>query len=1026
MSRAKDRSTDTGEISYGVYGQEQCKQKGSTQIQEKSETGSDVESYSGSISAFTEITDDIQSRESTEFTENTNTRKGSVRDININRLFTRPIDDSNREYDSRHIWRLNDGINEQKTQVRKTEQSEEDESNIWTDSFEVNLSSDSHSSDDFIDIDGYHPQSRKIISGHGTYQSERDPAKLHRKINTTASKIHQTERDIVKEDRRIRETERNIALIEGEIQETVYQSDKLKEILRKRSGEEVTINRVCDFAPVKGRKYFTKQKVVNSDGVYINKTERDGLAVVIPFFNEPSHELQQTLNSLYDCWTYLKKMNPTWRQKEMYVVLIQDGWHKADSSMKEYLKCLFPKKFDIPIGATNFKQYKKKKDGVDWWDYYPDFTTYDQEKDGNITYIFEKTNGHMVKINPQSTFSDDNRRMNITLIVKINNRRKHNSHEWYMAKNGFAESVKAEYLFMTDAFTLFNETCIYHLITYMDSNHKYSAVTGRQRVMSRSQQGTYESIFSFPYWLRMVQLYDFELANAVYNGAFSMGGLLPVIPGPCGLYRASDVLQDQVRDWYFGIVNEEPDQTGLVLGNLRIAEDRVLSYSAVLKTSEEKFMAFNPHAIFYFEAETELMKFVLQRRRWINGSVAGYIWLLFMAIGDFMGWKTCFLRKLYIWMLLVFQFIIYITVAIAPAITIRILTFSIMYLLGALGVVIPTIGEVAIAGILWGIYIAHVFIHHKNKFNYLVFFVLILISIATTTLGITSLIYYLFFDNSKSIVDTIVGNDFGIGSTISGYPLYTGIAVIVLPFILSFLISGSGHSPLYLYKGFLPYMLFTHVMIAWFGSYSYARIWDLSWGNRPADQLNDLSSIQRENMMKKFKNHSGIVLFMIILANIGIFFIPFVGQIWMMSVFFTLALIQMCFSFIYLSYKTIEKIGFLCKKCRKSDYVEYQNNERDIIGELQDIVIEDEDSDEDQSDKSNSLDKLDSLDKADKADKADKLAKSQFTVSPTSEDPLIDNTDSSVSSASPVTPVTPVTSVSPVTQIEGNNYVELI
>ena len=27
------------------------------------------------------------------------------------------------------------------------------------------------------------------------------------------------------------------------------------------------------------------------------------------------------------------------------------------------------------------------------------------------------------------------------------------------------------------------------------------------------------------------------IGNAIYNGAFALGGFLPVIPGPCGLYQ---------------------------------------------------------------------------------------------------------------------------------------------------------------------------------------------------------------------------------------------------------------------------------------------------------------------------------------------------------------------------------------------------------------------------------------------------------------------------------------------------------
>jgi cellulose synthase/poly-beta-1,6-N-acetylglucosamine synthase-like glycosyltransferase len=51
-----------------------------------------------------------------------------------------------------------------------------------------------------------------------------------------------------------------------------------------------------------------------------------------------------------------------------------------------------------------------------------------------------------------------------------------------------------------------------------------------------------------------------------------------------------------------------------VLGNLRIAEDRVLSYSVVLKSDAPSEMGLVPQAVFYFEAETNLKSLVLQRR----------------------------------------------------------------------------------------------------------------------------------------------------------------------------------------------------------------------------------------------------------------------------------------------------------------------------------------------------------------------------------------------------------------------------
>jgi len=69
--------------------------------------------------------------------------------------------------------------------------------------------------------------------------------------------------------------------------------------------------------------------------------------VVIPFFNEPSHELQQTLDSLDRTWEQLRKAAPNkWVDNTMTLCLIQDGWSRADPSMKEHLKAIFPKQME--------------------------------------------------------------------------------------------------------------------------------------------------------------------------------------------------------------------------------------------------------------------------------------------------------------------------------------------------------------------------------------------------------------------------------------------------------------------------------------------------------------------------------------------------------------------------------------------------------------------------------------------------------------------------------------------------------
>ncbi len=625
--------------------------------------------------------------------------------------------------------------------------------------------------------------------------------------------------------------------------------------------------------------------------------EPQGLAVVIPFFNEPSHELQQTLHSLYASWNYLRILSKRWRNEPLHICLIQDGWNKADWSMREYLKTMFPKK----IKTVDSEKY--------WWEYYDDFNPDKNKNLPDRTFIFQKKNQGSVIINPQEKFETEPKFMRITLVIKTNNRRKHNSHEWFLGKNGFAESVNSKYLFLTDAFTLFNKTCMWHLVKALDKDKKMIGVTGRQRVMTNDQQGSSDGLFSLGRMLRMVQLYDFESSNTIYNPAFSIGGLLPVIPGPCGLYRTSNLLDDNVRSYYFNKVYEEPDKTGLVLGNLKIAEDRILSYASVIKSSVPgAYMALNTLAIFYFEAETKLDNFIFQRRRWINGSVAGYIYLLFFNFNHFTSWNANIFRKAYIWLLLMFQLITYLMISIAPSIQIKILYTGINYFLDYYGVSLNF--DIIIIGVIcWAIYFLHIFVHNRIKFSYIIMYLLLLFSFAAEIISIVSLLHYAFVKEQLSFLQALQEG---------GIILYLGLYVLFGPLIGAILLSGKGHSFMLMIKGMLSYLLFLPMLIAWFGSYSYARLWDLTWGNRPASEMEASSAEVREKKIKKFKIMNIKLILILAVINIALYFVPLSGQLIIMAVFFAIASYQLTLSIIYCLVKTIYKIYFVYIKCIRS------------------------------------------------------------------------------------------------------------
>ena len=637
------------------------------------------------------------------------------------------------------------------------------------------------------------------------------------------------------------------------------------------------ITRTVDFAPERTGKYFHQIP------------HQDCIAVIIPFFNEEANELKETLASLYFCYKYLGKRSAEWKNKDLKIIIIQDGWHKSSTSMKKYLKEMF--------------------DDTDWSKDYSEFGEYDIEKDGPVTYVFEKT--EKVWFNQTETNNNDEKKrtLDITMLIKIDNRKKHNSHEWFMGANGFGESVHSKYLFCTDAFTMFNKACLYHLITYLDKHTDVAVATGRQRVMTKELQKTDEHFFSLSTILRMVQMFDFESSNALYNGAFAAGGYLPVVPGPCGVYRSRDILVDDVRYWYFDIVNQEPNETGLILGNLRIAEDRILSYSVVLKNDEERKMAFVPSSVFYFEAELELERFILQRRRWINGSVAGYFYLLITNPEHLVKWKTNIFRKMYVSILLMCQFLTYCIVAVGPALSLSIFLYSLTYVLSFTDINYISNETISyMITIFFAIvFVAHMFIHNKNKYDFKIIFILLIFSMTTSILTALSFILYIASEIDTNLYDYVITQNSAI--------LYLFLAVLFMPFFNSIIISGRLHSFWYMIKSFPAYYLFSHMLISVFGSYSYSRIHDLSWGNRPTGELT--SNVTREDLevtTRNFAAQSQKCIYIILLLNIGVFFSPTEFKYGIVGTFLGVSLIQTIFSFLYYFTFIPSKLRYVCDR----------------------------------------------------------------------------------------------------------------
>jgi hypothetical protein len=251
----------------------------------------------------------------------------------------------------------------------------------------------------------------------------------------------------------------------------------------------------------------------------------------------------------------------------------------------------------------------------------------------------------------------------VALHVKKDNAKKHDSHSWFFQR--FTEDIRAHFAFCTDCGTQFGPNMLFRLLEHMAAFKHCVGVTGHQTVMShRDQRLESEDRFEglTGRWLRAVQQEDFAGGQNLYRGSHAINGMLSVLPGPCAMFRLV-AMRPVALARYFAVVEAPPaEDDSIFTANLRIAEDRILSNYAVLygerppddplqlfvRRRDGKIMRrpgtrdcethYLNDVAFFFESEGDLGDLVKQRRRWLNGTVCGYVWLVREM---FVNWNCC-------------------------------------------------------------------------------------------------------------------------------------------------------------------------------------------------------------------------------------------------------------------------------------------------------------------------------------------------------------------------------------------------
>ena len=577
---------------------------------------------------------------------------------------------------------------------------------------------------------------------------------------------------------------------------------------------------------------------------------RESLPLLIPVFNEEASELWLTLDNLVK-----EQRHVPWHTFEVCVAL--DGWNLASYSMKRYLLQLFPPEKEAASVSESASRASRIIPLDDWSS--PLRLGCVRPPGGElrqVTVVVDSVLPSSPKVRAPVPVHHPDRPeevsglLYITLVAKLDNRRKHNSHMWFLAPHGFASAIESPLCFLTDCGTLFHERSIVNLIHHMHAHPHAIAVSGIQVQMSARIQGVQEGFFSLPSIQRAVFGFDY-LAESAAQSWLHIFGLASVIPGPCGLFRMRFLEGEPLRK-YFEVLKQHPHEGDIAAGNMRLVEDRVLTlfgiiYGDIAPEHRGRVQLTRiPSAMFQFPLEDSFQKCLGQRRRWINGTWASNFWVM-RNISLIMA--SCRIGPLAKLALLVFAF---------GSLLMHLLAFAIPLLFSRrISFLLGSVCESCSSGFLLLTFVCLVIfsLRHSWSPNYwtagMVYFGVLLAadSVLMVLSRIAQLVHFVL-DNPPTVLSSLTFIGVDENSVALGCICFTNILLLVPSQLKGALL------------GIIPFILFATFSYGILNIYASCLTWDLQWGNRPSNEM-DLVTDQHSHrrITRSFRIISSCITF---------------------------------------------------------------------------------------------------------------------------------------------------------------------
>ncbi|KAI5299227.1 hypothetical protein KEM56_003411, partial [Ascosphaera pollenicola] len=534
-------------------------------------------------------------------------------------------------------------------------------------------------------------------------------------------------------------------------------------------------------------------------------------------YNEDDFLFARTMSGVFKNIDYIckKAKDDMWKQdawKKIVVCVVSDGRAKINPRTRAVL---------AGLGAYQDGIAKQQVNGKDVTAHIYEYTT-----QMNI----ELTKHGRVELRPRHDVP-----VQMIFCLKEKNQKKINSHRWFF--QAFGELLDPNVCVLLDAGTKPGGKSIYELWRAFKLQPNCGGACGEIKVMTAKGKNLLNPLVAG-------QNFEYKMSNILDKPLESAFGFISVLPGAFSAYRWQALQNDPTGkgplEKYFAGEKMHGANAGIFTANMYLAEDRILCFELVTKRKQNWILQYVKSATGETDVPDRMAEFILQRRRWLNGSFFAAIYSI-VHFYQITRSSHSLLRKT----MLIVEFI-YQTINILFAwfaignffLVFRILTTSLSSneLLGTAGRILGVVFEWLYLFTLVACFILSMGNRPggSNKFymTMVYFWICLMIYLSFAAVFVTV----------KSIQHQVNKQDFNFSDIFKNSEFFSMIVSLASTYVLWIVASILFLDPWHLLTSFIQYILLTPTYINVLNIYAFCNTHDITWGTKGDDKPEKLGS----------------------------------------------------------------------------------------------------------------------------------------------------------------------------------------